>query len=50
MERGIRLMKQRVNMDIDKELWKQVTIKCAELGIEKKQFVEEALKNKLKDK
>lgn len=36
--------KQRVNMDIDKELWRQVGIKSAELDIQKKDIVEKALK------
>lgn len=31
--------KQRVNMDLDKELWKQVGIKAIQLGIQKKELV-----------
>ena len=41
--------KQRVNMDIDKKLWKQVGIKAAELEMQKKEIVEEALKIFLKE-
>lgn len=36
--------KQRVNMDLDKELWKQVGIKAIELGMQKKELVELAIK------
>jgi len=35
--------KQRVNIDIDKELWKLVSIKAIEEGIQKRQLVETAL-------
>lgn len=35
--------KQRVNMDIDKNLWKKVGIKSIELGLQKKELVEKAL-------
>jgi len=38
---------QRVNMDINKELWKQVGIRCIKLDMQKKEFVEQALKNYL---
>ena len=37
-------MKQRVNMDLDKELWKQVGMKAIELDMQKKDLVELALK------
>ena len=35
---------KRVNMDIDKELWKKAGIKAAELEITKKELVEMGLK------
>lgn len=38
-------MKQRVNMDLDKNLWKQVGMKAIELDMQKKDLVELALKN-----
>lgn len=41
-------MPQRVNMDLDKKIWKQVGIKCIELNMQKKDFVELALKELLK--
>lgn len=41
--------KQRVNMDLDKELWKQVGIKAIQLGIQKKELVEKALKKFLQE-
>ena len=37
-------MKQRVNMDLDKELWKQVGMKAIEIDMQKKDLVELALK------
>jgi len=40
-------MKQRVNMDIDKELWKRVGMKALELDMQKKDLVELALKKLL---
>lgn len=42
--------KQRVNMDIDKQLWKRVSVKAAEDEMEKKEVVEEALKQYLNNK
>lgn len=42
-------MIQRVNMDLNKELWKRVGIRCIELDIQKKQFVEKALEKLLKE-
>lgn len=39
--------KQRVNMDIDKQLWKRVSVKAAEDEMEKKELVEEALRKYL---
>lgn len=36
--------KQRVNIDVNRELWKQVGIKSAETGMEKREILEEALK------
>ena len=41
--------KQRVNMDLDKDLWKLVGVKAIELGIQKKEIVEKALENYLKE-
>jgi len=41
--------KQRVNMDLDKDLWKQVGIKAIQLGIQKKEIVETSLENYLKE-
>lgn len=41
--------KQRVNMDLDKELWKRVSIKAIEEGIQKKELVEKALKKYLEE-
>lgn len=40
---------QRVNMDLDKEIWKRVGIKAIELGITKKELVEKALKNYIEE-
>ena len=37
------MTKQRINMDIDRVLWKKVSIRCIELEIEKREFVEAAL-------
>jgi len=37
-------MKQRVNMDIDRELWKQASVKAAQLGVTKKELVEMGIK------
>jgi len=37
-------MKQRVNMDLDKNLWKRVGMKAIELDMQKKDLVELALK------
>jgi len=41
--------KQRVNMDLDKDLWKRIGIKGIQLGIQKKEIVETSLKNYLKE-
>lgn len=38
-------MKQRVNMDLEKSLWKQVSMKAIELDMQKKDLVELALNN-----
>jgi len=38
---------QRVNIDLDKELWRQVGIKAAEESITKRELTEKALKNYL---
>jgi len=40
--------KQRVNMDLDKDLWKSMSIRCTELDMEKKQFVENAIREEMK--
>lgn len=40
---------QRVNMDINKDLWRKVGIKSAELELQKKEIVEKALENFLKE-
>lgn len=40
----MKMDKQRVNMDIDKILWKKVGIKAVELDTQKKDIVEKALK------
>lgn len=42
--------KQRVNMDIDKELWKEVTVRAAEEEKEKRVYVEESLRKNLNSK
>ena len=39
---------QRINMDIDKQLWKQVGIRAIQEGINKKDLVEKALTNYLR--
>lgn len=41
--------KQRINMDLDKELWKKVGIKALELDMQKRELVEKALENFLKE-
>ena len=48
-ERRKKMTVQRVNMDLNKELWKQVGIRAIEEGINKKDLVEKALENYLKD-
>ena len=42
--------KQRVNMDIDKDLWKEVTVRAAEEEKEKREYVEESLRKNLNSK
>lgn len=37
------MSKKRINIDIDEELWKLVSIKAIEEGIQKRQLVEIAL-------
>lgn len=39
--------KQRINIDIDKSLWREVSVMAAKLGIEKRVFVEAALREKV---
>lgn len=41
--------KQRVNIDIDKYLWKQVGIKAAEWEVQKREIVEKALGKFIED-
>lgn len=38
---------QRINVDIDKALWREVGICCAEQGTTKRAFMEDALEEKL---
>ena len=40
-------MKKRIVIDIDKELWRRVSIKVAEEQTTKQKFVEKALEEKL---
>lgn len=42
-------MKQRINLDLDRELWKKVSIKAVELDIQKRELVELALKEFLEN-
>lgn len=39
--------KQRVNMDIDKNLWREVSVMAVKMAIEKRLFVEAALREKI---
>lgn len=41
------LERQRINMDLNRELWKEVSKAAIDLGVEKREFVELALKEKL---
>lgn len=41
--------KQRVNMDINKELWKKVGIRAIELNLQKREIVELALEKFLRE-
>jgi len=43
------MIKQRVNMDIDRELWKRVGMKAVELDMQKRELVEKLLKEFLED-
>ena len=43
------MSKQRVVIDLDKELWRQVSIRVAELQTTKKEFVESTLREMLKE-
>lgn len=38
---------QRINVDVNKSLWREVGIRCAEQGITKRAFMEKALEEKL---
>lgn len=40
---------QRVNIDINKQLWKKVGIECAKMGVTKKFFVQYALEKLLEE-
>jgi hypothetical protein len=40
--------KQRINIDIDRELWKKTGKAAIDLGIDKRDFVEKALLEKLR--
>ena len=42
--------KQRVNMDINKELWKKVSIAAIKEGIQKRQLVEIAIEKYIEEK
>ena len=42
------MSKQRINMDIDHELWKKISKAAIDMGIDKRDFVEEALLEKLR--
>jgi predicted GIY-YIG superfamily endonuclease len=42
-------LKQRVNMDIDEDIWKKVSVECAHSETEKAQFVDRALRKFLKE-
>ena len=42
--------KQRINIDINKTLWKKVGIKAIEEGIQKRQLVEKAIKKYIEEK
>jgi hypothetical protein len=41
-------MEQRINIDINRELWRQLSIRCAELDLLKKDAAEEAIGDWLK--
>jgi len=41
-------MEQRINIDLNRELWRQLSIRCAELDLLKKDAVEEAIGDWLK--
>lgn len=40
---------QRVNIDINKQLWQKVGIECAKMGVTKKFFVQYALEKLLEE-
>ncbi len=42
-------MKQRINIDINRELWRRLSIRCAELDILKKDAAEEAIRGWIKN-
>ena len=45
--RNVNMERQRINMDISREIWKEVGKAAIDLGIDKRQFVEQALLEKL---
>ena len=45
--RNANMERQRINMDISREIWKEVGKAAIDLGIDKRQFVEQALLEKL---
>ena len=44
------MKEQRINMDINRELWKRVGIQAIKEGLTKKDLVEKALEKYLKEK
>lgn len=47
-ERQERQERQRINIDIQKSLWRETSIIAARLSINKRDFVEAALQEKIK--
>lgn len=41
---------QRVNIDLDKELWRRASVRAAELGITKRELVEKAIEKFIEEK
>jgi hypothetical protein len=42
-------VKKRINLDIDGELWRRLGVRCAELEMMKKEFVEKAIEKLLEE-